>query len=278
MAEAILVMTILGIIATIMITTIRPAEFKQKALKTLSKKVFSEIDSTMTQITINNTKTGQMDKLFIDNEDSHFSFGSDYSKIEQLFKKYLATTRKEYSASDKLGTFKTIVTNSPTSASQSPPFYLKDGALVFLGTGEKYGVSLDSTGTIDVEGCIMPKSLLGIVSVDINGEDEPNVAYQDQFHFPIGLNGVEYEYMCQRMEIANATPTPTPEPEPEPETPQDYPCTDEGYDAFCKQINGETAFYAGDGRCEWEGGYNYCIECYENKVRHPMICEGAEDL
>ena len=192
MAEAILVMTILGIIATIMITTIKPAEFKQKALKVLAKKVFSEVDSTMTQIIINNTKTGEMDKLFLSNDSSYFSFGEDLSKTEQLFKKYLATTRKEYSASDKLGTFKTIVANSPASASQSPPFYLKDGALVFLGTGEKYGVSLGATGTIDVEGCAMPKSLLGIITVDVNGEDEPNVAYQDQFHFPIGLNGVEY--------------------------------------------------------------------------------------
>ena len=43
MAEAILVMTILGIIATIMISTLKPAEFKDKALNIMAKKVLSEI-------------------------------------------------------------------------------------------------------------------------------------------------------------------------------------------------------------------------------------------
>ena len=52
MAEAILVMTILGIIATIMITTLKPAEFKDKGLKILAKKVLSEIDTATTQILI----------------------------------------------------------------------------------------------------------------------------------------------------------------------------------------------------------------------------------
>ncbi|MBQ4646680.1 MAG: hypothetical protein IJB79_04970, partial [Candidatus Gastranaerophilales bacterium] len=66
MAEAILVMTILGIIATIMITTLKPAEFKEKALKTLYKKVLSEIDTATTQILINNSREGDMNQLFLD--------------------------------------------------------------------------------------------------------------------------------------------------------------------------------------------------------------------
>ena len=63
MAEAILVMTILGIIATIMISTLKPAEFKEKGLKTLAKNVFSEIDSTMTQILVNDTKSNNLNSL-----------------------------------------------------------------------------------------------------------------------------------------------------------------------------------------------------------------------
>ena len=178
MAEVILVMTILGLIATIMITTIKPAEFKQKALKVLSKKVFSEIDNTMTQIIINNTKTGEMNRMFLDGETTHFSFGEDLANTEQLFRKYLATTRKEYNSLTELGSLPTMIEDSPTATSQSPPFYLKDGALIFLGAGEKYGVTLGDEGEINVDGCVMSKSLLGIIAVDINGDEEPNKIYK----------------------------------------------------------------------------------------------------
>ena len=50
MAEAILVMTILGIIATIMITTLRPSEFQEKGLKILAKKVLSEVDTATSNV------------------------------------------------------------------------------------------------------------------------------------------------------------------------------------------------------------------------------------
>ena len=63
MAEAILVMTILGIIATIMITTLKPAEFKKDSLEVLAKKVLSEIDTATTQVLVNNTKLGNFESL-----------------------------------------------------------------------------------------------------------------------------------------------------------------------------------------------------------------------
>lgn len=37
MAEAVLVMTILGIIATVMITTLKPAKFKEQGYEVLAK-------------------------------------------------------------------------------------------------------------------------------------------------------------------------------------------------------------------------------------------------
>ncbi|MBQ4647160.1 MAG: hypothetical protein IJB79_07405, partial [Candidatus Gastranaerophilales bacterium] len=60
-----------------------------------------------------------------------------------------------------------------------------------------YQVSPSSSGTITVDGCEMSKSLLGIITVDINGEEEPNTPYKDQFNFPISSKGIEYEMMCQ---------------------------------------------------------------------------------
>ena len=47
MAEAIIVMTILGIIATIMITNLKPSEFRDKALLTQAKKLLRVIGITL---------------------------------------------------------------------------------------------------------------------------------------------------------------------------------------------------------------------------------------
>ena len=53
MAEAIIVMTILGIIATIMITNLKPSEFRDKGLQILAKKVLMQLDTATQQIMIN---------------------------------------------------------------------------------------------------------------------------------------------------------------------------------------------------------------------------------
>ena len=88
MAEAILVMTILGIIATIMISTLKPAEYKDKALAILAKKVLSEIDTATTQILINNSQNGKMTALYIPNSSNTFQFKDNCEYVAQLYKKY----------------------------------------------------------------------------------------------------------------------------------------------------------------------------------------------
>lgn len=54
MAEAILVMTILGIIATIMITTLKPAQYKTKGLEIAAKRVIQEFETALEQVKTNN--------------------------------------------------------------------------------------------------------------------------------------------------------------------------------------------------------------------------------
>ena len=52
----------------------------------------------------------------------------------------------------------------------------------------------------------MPKKILGVIALDTNGDDEPNVARKDQFYFPVGLNGIEYEHMCAEFDEEAAEP------------------------------------------------------------------------
>ena len=95
MAEAILVMTILGIIATIMISTLKPAEFQEKGLQVLAKKVLSEIDTATTQILMNNSANGTMETIYqADTLDFIMNTSGNAShKLGNLYKKYLTGIR-----------------------------------------------------------------------------------------------------------------------------------------------------------------------------------------
>lgn len=103
MAEAVLVMTILGIIATIMITTLKPAEFNEKTLAIMADKVMAEIDNATTMILLNDSSDGTMENL-IAVDGTKFGVGVNNVGITEdqkteylvnLYKKYLATTRKQ---------------------------------------------------------------------------------------------------------------------------------------------------------------------------------------
>lgn len=176
MAEAILVMTILGIIATIMISTLKPAEFKDKGLAILAKKVLSEVDSATTQIQVNNSQNGQMHVLYVPGTATTYAFGSNLAATATLYKKYLTTIRKSCSTS-------TCPCNS-----YSQKFYLKDGACM--------GISATTSATATIfpgettTTSVTPQR--GVLFFDTNGEEEPNVQGKDQFILPVDNEGIKY--------------------------------------------------------------------------------------
>ena len=193
MAEAILVMTILGIIATIMITTLKPAQFKDKGLEIMARKVLSEIDTAITQILINDTQDGSLKKMLDSDYPGvtyDFADPSDVNVITKILKKYLSATRQEVSNSSF------CKTNNATA------FYLKDGACIGLLTtgGEDVNTSFPGetsefklSVTCDIVTDNLPTVALSALYVDTNGDDEPNVIFKDRFVFPIGIHGIKYE-------------------------------------------------------------------------------------
>lgn len=194
MAEAILVMTILGIIATIMITTLKPAQFKEDALRTLGRKVMSEIDTAMSQVAINDSQDGKMSSLLVDETSGNtFSFASTTAahatRLEKILKKYLTTTRTAVSATSFCGA---------TVSSTTFSFALKDGACL----GVKMGASAytsqfpGETGSTAITATSKDEdgqTLLGSLYIDTNGDDEPNVFGKDRFAFPVAVSGIYYE-------------------------------------------------------------------------------------
>ena len=179
MAEAILVMTILGIIATIMITTLKPAEFKEKGLKVLAKKVLSEIDTATTQIMVNNTKLGTMDTLVTANG-ANFTWAGNQASILDYYKKYLTTIRTEVPT--------TSYCRTGDAAYGATAAYLKDGACIGI-----YSTAVTTNTIFPGETTYQSSSATqGLIIFDTNGEEEPNTVGKDRFVMPVGVEGIMY--------------------------------------------------------------------------------------
>ncbi len=180
MAEAILVMTILGIIATIMITTLKPAEYKDKGLAIMAKKVLSEIDTATTQILINNSASGNMSSLYEPGTSTLFSLSTTGKDdiIGRLYKRYLTATRQACNDA-----------NCPCNG-YSNKFYLKDGACMGITTGAP-SANANTWFPGEVNFTSMKPSH-GLIFFDTNGEEEPNVMGKDQFLLPVNTAGIQY--------------------------------------------------------------------------------------
>ena len=144
MAEAILVMVILGIIATIMISTMRPVQFRDKGLQVQAKKVVNQFEEATKQILVHHTRDESLEELVSLDGSTIFAFGENWRLTRELYNKYLVISREPYDSSDTTDLFTEITTKSSSAAASAPPFRLKDGSYIFLGTGEGYGVKVST--------------------------------------------------------------------------------------------------------------------------------------
>lgn len=179
MAEAILVMTILGIIAAVMITTLKPAEFKEKSLNVLAKKVLSEIDNATTQVMVNDTKLGTVNSL-VNSDGTSVTFANNAIGMMSFYKKYLTTIRTEVPSTS-------FCVNGGASYTANA-VYFKDGACMGI-----YASAVTNANTIfPGEKDITTTNAIGLLLFDTNGEDEPNTVGKDRFILPIGNEGIQY--------------------------------------------------------------------------------------
>jgi len=180
MAEAILVMTILGIIATIMISTLKPAEYKEKALQIMAKKVLSELDVATTQVLMNDTVNGVFNEFIDPDSGDVFGHTGDLMEVENvsqqltnLYKQYLTTLRAKTKTKYFHG---------------AEPIILKDGASVSFSLYEA-DCSTIFPGETNVITAYCP---VGWIRYDVNDNEPPNVYGKDRFLLPLGLHGIAY--------------------------------------------------------------------------------------
>ena len=177
MAEAIIVMTILGIIATIMITNLKPTEFRDKGLQVLAKKVLMQLDTATQQIMVNNSQNGKLTTVYLPNSTTQKDFTAiDATNLTTLYKKYLVTTRK------------TCTTSACSCNSYGGvKLYLKDGACIAIKTTSAANATI-FPGEVNT----VSKTASSIF-FDVNDSDEPNVPGKDQFLVPINADGIFFD-------------------------------------------------------------------------------------
>ena len=178
MAEAVLVMTILGIIATVMITTMKPAKFKDQGYEVLAKSVYADIDNAITQILADKTPYNNFETIYKSgSSEETFSMKNAYQgsldEFAKLLKDYLATARGE-------------VPDVCKTAYYNSPLLLKNGACIAM---QRITSKVDTL--IPGESSTTPLYLeYGLIFVDTNGNDEPNTLGKDQFNIPLSKNGI----------------------------------------------------------------------------------------
>ena len=177
MAEAVLVMTILGIIATVMITTIKPARFKEQGYKVLAKSVYASIDTAVTQILVDKAPFNKLDQVYKSGSNTDtFSMetASNGTEFVKLLKEYMATARGTIPA-------------TCTGVSYDDALLLKNGACMAVKSGS---IASGDTWIPGEGGKTTATSAYGMIFLDTNGADEPNVLGTDQFYIPLDINGI----------------------------------------------------------------------------------------
>lgn len=177
MAEAVLVMTILGIIATIMITTMKPAKFKDQGYEVLAKSIFGSLDTAITQILVDKAPYNKLSSIY-EHGSSSTTFAmngaSNGGKFVLLLKEYMATAR---------GDVPSVCTNK----SYNSYMLLKNGACLAVNSSStKYA----STWIPGEKSATNATGTYGMIFLDTNGDTEPNVVGKDQYYIPLVETGI----------------------------------------------------------------------------------------
>ena len=153
LAEAILTMMILGILAVVMIASLKPSQYKDQAYNALKKKLYTELDSVTQNVLVDCAKDMKATSIYdnCDKTSSTHSFGSGENEI---YARYLRGTTAAASTAN----------GSCYKVSNYSSLKLKNGVCLYFGQNE--------------------------ILIDINGIEGPNENCSDQIALYVGENGM----------------------------------------------------------------------------------------
>ena len=189
LAEAILTMTILGIIAAIMIATLKPSQYKSQGFLVLKQKLYTEIDNITQTISIECTDGMDLSKIYTNTSDytscvkslSTATFGPSTA---YKYANYIRGTRNSASCAATSVTEKKIdgSASAAKSYTQAAGIKLKNGACIWV-----RAIASSETGYYNAD------TRIGSILIDVNGAEGPNSIGDgdDRMVFYVGKNGIE---------------------------------------------------------------------------------------
>ncbi len=193
LAEQMIVLILVGIIASAVTVVVRPANISNEALKKAGKSLFVQVEFATKQMVARNARNNTLTRMVDASGEFSIASTSSLDRMLALYKKNLmglrsATLETNYAA---LKLTDGTTTLSSLSASSFKGFTLKNGAY--------FGVKLNGNCTTEITYIYDPstpelrnkKNTCGIIFIDINAENSPNQLGYDQYILALGKRGIK---------------------------------------------------------------------------------------
>jgi len=196
LAEAILTLIIIGIIATLSMVVMKPENMSQKSFDTKGEKAVSTITQALTSIYGKDASFDDFSRIrYKENEYIYLKNPDEGDKFVEILKRYIVVNDKAIDLTDAFFSENLLNYKKQTVGLKSEFsnfFFLQDSVLIGFkfytdcAESEMYAIAPGSRETFEVKNVCL--SML----IDTNGFTRPNKLGSDEFIIPVGLRGIKY--------------------------------------------------------------------------------------
>ena len=198
LSEAIVVMSLLGIIAAITIPQLLINNPTKKGWDTLAEKTVGILIQANTQILIFDTKLDDFSRLIHNGTEFSITDTDATSKVSDLYKKYISHVVGKIKLTDKYFTsalidYDRVSTGASLKDTYSNFLYTNDGVVIGFRTYGACDATEANTNPPTYTKKYSVANVCGSIFLDVNGFKKPNKLGSDQYIIPLGLRGIKYE-------------------------------------------------------------------------------------
>lgn len=190
--EQVIVLVIVGILGVVVINTLRPNDIKEDALKKVAKSVSVQIEFATKSLLAKNTNNYTFLRLKDSSGEFSIASSDSLSRLVNLYRKTLVGARNKTLDSTYSGK---KLTDGTTTLEIKP----SDFSGFFIKNGTYFGVKLNGNCTTTIDYIYDPSTptnktrtnTCGIIFLDLNEKQEPNLLGVDQYILALGRLGIK---------------------------------------------------------------------------------------
>lgn len=199
LAEMLIVLVLIGIIATITIGIIKPYNANQKGYEELAMKSQGDLAQAFTQMILNDSNFDDLSTM--KDESGNFSINSDGAVVRfvKIIKKYiqdngkLVDTTKEKVYFDMLIThYNSTKTNKKITDKFSNFYFANNGVLFGFQLNSSCSVTEDLEYLAERKSATSVENTCGSFFIDVNGYQKPNRLGSDQYIIPFDAKFLKF--------------------------------------------------------------------------------------